>query len=791
MTAVANTNGTWQYSTNGGGAWSAFGAPTPTSAVLLAADASTSVRFVPNANWNGTLAGGLTFRAWDQTSGTAGSTADTTSNGGTSAFSSATASASITVTSVNDAPAGTNNTVTTNEDTAYTFSAADFGFTDPNDTPANALNAVRISTLPGAGALTNNGAAVSAGQTIVVADINAGRLKFNPAADANGAGYASFTFQVRDDGGTANGGIDVDATPNTLTVNVTAVNDAPSGTNNTITTSEDTAYTFAAADFGFTDPNDTPANALTAVRISTLPGAGTLTNNGAAVSAGQTIVVADINAGRLVFTPATNASGTGYASFTFQVQDGGGTTNGGIDLDATPNTLTVTVTAVNDAPLLGGANNLNVIGEDPASNDGTLVAALIAGQVSDADSAALSGIAVTAVNNANGTWQYSTNGGAAWTAFGAPAPASAVLLAADANTSVRFVPNANWNGTVTGGLTFRAWDQTSGTAGSTADTTLNGGTSAFSAGVTSAGITVAAVSDAPAGADNTVTTLEDTAYTFAAADFGFTDPNDSPANALSAVQISTLPGAGTLTNNGAAVSAGQTISVADIIAGRLVFTPAADANGAGYAWFTFQVQDGGGTANGGIDLDPTPNTLTVNVSAVNDAPVGTNNTVTTSEDTAYTFSAADFGFTDPNDSPANTLNAVRISTLPGAGTLSNNGAGVSVGETIALADINAGRLVFTPATNANGTGYAWFTFQVQDDGGTTDGGIDLDATPNTLTVNVTAVNDAPVLSGANNLNTINEDPASNNGTLVSALISGKLSDADAGALSGIAVTAVD
>src|SRR4029079_15366851 len=48
---------------------------------------------------------------------------------------------------------------------------------------------------------------------------------------------------------------------------------------------------------------------------------------------------------------------------------------------------------------------------------------------------------------------------------------AARLLAADANTYVRFVPNADWNGTVTNGIVFRAWDQTSGTAGSTASLT--------------------------------------------------------------------------------------------------------------------------------------------------------------------------------------------------------------------------------------------------------------------------------------------------------------------------------
>ena len=111
------------------------------------------------------------------------------------------------------------------------------------------------------------------------------------------------------------------------------------------------------------------------------------------------------------------------------------------------------------------------------------------------------------------------------------------------------------------------------------------------------------------------------------------------ANTLLAVKITTLPTAGTLTDNGVAVTAGQLVILANIIAsGLLKFTPAANANGASYASFTFQVQDDGGTANGGVDLDPSANTITVNVTAVNDAPAGTDKTVTTLEDTAYTSS---------------------------------------------------------------------------------------------------------------------------------------------------------
>jgi hypothetical protein len=56
---------------------------------------------------------------------------------------------------------------------------------------------------------------------------------------------------------------------------------------------------------------------------------------------------------------------------------------------------------------------------------------------------------------------------------------------------------------------------------------------------------------------------------------------------LLAVYIATLPTAGSLIDNGMAVSAGQSINVADIIAGKLEFTPAVNANGVGCMVFHF------------------------------------------------------------------------------------------------------------------------------------------------------------------------------------------------------------
>ena len=125
-----------------------------------------------------------------------------------------------------------------------------------------------------------------------------------------------------------------------VTASLPSPNHTPTGADNTITGNEDVAHTFAASDFGFTDVDS--GDTLSAVRIDTLPGAGSLTLSGVAVSAAQVITTA--NLGNLVFTPAANANGNGYASFSFSVRDQSSA------FDTVPNTITVNLTAVNDAP---------------------------------------------------------------------------------------------------------------------------------------------------------------------------------------------------------------------------------------------------------------------------------------------------------------------------------------------------------------------------------------------------------------------------------------------------------
>src|SRR5256714_274428 len=677
------------------------------------------LKFTPAPNDNGAGYATFNFKVRDD-GGTANSGVDLAVSANTM---------TVDVTSVNDAPQGADNTVSTNEDTAYTFAPGDFGFSDPNDSPANHLASVKVTSLslPAGSSLKDDGTPVAAGDEIPVADISGGKLKFTPAPNDNGAGYATFNFKVRDDGGTANSGVDLAVSANTMTVDVTSVNDAPQGADNTVSTNEDTAYTFAPGDFGFSDPNDSPANHLASVKVTSLslPAGSSLKDDGTPVAAGDEIPVADISGGKLKFTPAPNDNGAGYATFNFKVRDDGGTANSGVDLAVSANTMTVDVTSVNDAPQ--GADNTVSTNEDTAYTFDPGDFGIC--DPNDSPANHLASVKVTSL---------SLPAGSSLKDDGTPVAAGDEIPVADiSGGKLKFTPAPNDNGAGYATFNFKVRDD-GGTANSGVDLAVSANTMT---------VDVTSVNDAPQGADNTVSTNEDTAYTFDPGDFGICDPNDSPANHLASVKVTSLslPAGSSLKDDGTPVAAGDEIPVADISGGKLKFTPAPNDNGAGYATFNFKVRDDGGTANSGVDLAVSANTMTVDVTSVNDAPQGADNTVSTNEDTAYTFAPGDFGFSDPNDSPANHLASVKVTSLslPAGSSLKDDGAAVAAGDEIPVADISGGKLKFTPAPNANGTGYATFNFKVRDDGGTANFGVDLAAAANTMTVDVNSVNDKP------------------------------------------------
>ena len=175
------------------------------------------------------------------------------------------------------------------------------------------------------------------------------------------------------------------------------------------------------------------------------------------------------------------------------------TFNDGSLNSAGSNQAVLTITPVNDAPTLssGATVTLTTTTEDVTSSSTAVSSLLSATGYADVDSGAVSGIALTALTG-NGTWQYSTDSGSNWFSVGTVSSSSALLLSSTAQ--IRYVPDSANGETAT--FSFRAWDQTSGTATAgaskgLANTSTTGGSSAFSANSAQASLAVSNVNDAP------------------------------------------------------------------------------------------------------------------------------------------------------------------------------------------------------------------------------------------------------------------------------------------------------
>ncbi|HYG76907.1 MAG TPA: IPT/TIG domain-containing protein [Planctomycetota bacterium] len=177
------------------------------------------------------------------------------------------------------------------------------------------------------------------------------------------------------------------------------------------------------------------------------------------------------------------------------------------------------------------------------------------------------------------------------------------------------------------------------------------------------------------------------------------DPDSDVLNFI----VTSLPANGTLTINGASVN----------------YTPNADYNGPDS--FTFTVSDAFYTS--------APATVNLTVTPVNDVPVGTAQTVTTTEDTAVLITLAGV---DSDPEVAQTL-SFTITSQPAHGTLSGFNAAT-------------GQVTYTPALNYQGADS--FTFTVTDD--TLAGNVtNLTSVNATVSITVGAANDAPVAVSQN------------------------------------------
>jgi len=388
---------------------------------------------------------------------------------------------------------------------------------------------------------------------------------------------------------------------------------------------------------------------------------------------------------------------------------------------------TVNVTAVNDPPVLSVPAGQTTLEDAPLVFSSALGNAIT---IADPD-AGLDGAQITLVAS-SGTFTLARTTGLG---FGSGANGTGSMAisgtVADLNAALDglvFQPAANASGAVT--LQFDATDF--GNYGT-------GGTLTDSASVA---VGVTPVNDAPTGSDASATIAEDGTHTFTPANFALADAADMPVDALSGLLITSLPGAGTLRLGATAVVAGQFVTVASVAAGDLVFAPAANANGAAYASFSFRVRDEGGTTNSGIDTAVSANAFVVNVTAANDAPTATGiaDAETYVEDEAFALMGIVVADVDAEPLTVSlTLSDASAGTLVTAtsGAVTSTFAGGVWSATGAVSNINAllAAITFQPGVN-----YAQdFTIAVSVSDGI--------AAALTATKAVTAIvaNDAPVL----------------------------------------------
>ena len=176
----------------------------------------------------------------------------------------------------------------------------------------------------------------------------------------------------------------------------------PTSTDNTVETVQNTAHTFTAANFNFMPA--TTEDTLTKVHIVTLPNLGTLALSGTAVTAGQEITKADIDAGNLKFTPVADEFGDPYTSFLFRVEGSSRTSTATytMTIDVMTDSVPPALAATDQAVLAADGKTLTLTYNEPMkatstpANDAFTVEATPAGgSEAEVELAATNGVSVS------------------------------------------------------------------------------------------------------------------------------------------------------------------------------------------------------------------------------------------------------------------------------------------------------------------------------------------------------------------------------------------------------------
>ena len=626
-------------------------------------NADGTVSFTPNANFNG--AADFSYTVTDGT---------LTSN---------TATVTVNVSPVNDAPVANNDTLTASEDTPVIYSAAQLL---GNDTDADLDTLTIASVTSGAG-----------GTAVLNAD---GTVSFTPNANFNGA--ADFTYTVTDGTLTSNTA--------TVTVNVSPVNDAPIAVDDGINGApsltglfgEYYAY-FDQAQNG--NPADGPnlssirqaldfvsANAPDAVFVARQLSYGSITGSLASDLKLQTFLGSDaasLNVDPLNSTDAIlHLSGqiqlaAGMYQFQVRADDGYQILIDGVAVAAANfNQSPTTATGAQFAVTTAGWHSIEIVywdqageavfqptlqlvgsgqGFQPLSSYLTQHASQFTGSE---DKPVRIAVADLLVND-------SDIDGDALTVTGVSSPTHGTV--ALVGGVVTFTPDTNFNGVASFNYTI-----SDGMGGSDTATVY---------------VEIYPMNDAPVALADSLMTAEDTAISVPRSQLLAND-SDVDGNTLS---ITSVQGA----TNG---------SVA-LVGGNVVFTPTANYNGP--ASFTYTVSDGaGGTSTATVSLTVTP---------VNDAAIITPAVASLTETNATLSTGGTLLITDI-DSPATFVAQSNVAGSNGYGHFTVGANGVWSYSTDTAHDEFAPGQTYTDTLTVTSA----------------------DGTTSTITVNIVGTNDAPL-----------------------------------------------
>jgi ELWxxDGT repeat protein len=641
----------------------------------------------------------------------------------------------VNVTPVNDPPTATNLVqLYTVAQGSGALNLTDIVVTDVDagDTITATLTVGNVAS----GALSaNNGASYNAGTGVwtisdTLANVNTALANVTFTPDVAFSGTATITTHVQDAAvtGPADGSITVDVTPG-------PVNNPPTATNLTQahTIAED-SLPLNLTDIVVTDLDAT--DTITATLTLSNTSSGALSNNDGATYNAVTGVwsitgtQASVNTAlqNVTFAPALNFNGA--ISIVTHVQDAAAT--GPAD-----GVITVDVTPVNDPPTAtnlvqlytvaqgsGALNLTDIVVTDVDAGD-TITATLTVGNVA---SGALSA-------NDNATYNAGTG---VWTISDTLANINTALA------NVTFTPDAAFSGTAT--ITTHVQDAA---ATGPAD------------GLITVDVTPIdphpGVNDAPVATVPAVqTTAPGTLLTFSSANLNAISVSDVDAGAgqiwvalqgtHGTVSLSQTTGltitAGTGTNDALITFKGNLTDINAALQG-MTFNPTAGFQGA--ASILVQTYDFGNTGSGG-PLYGANQTVAINVqtTVAPAVPVAGNFQASVNEDAAVTLSG--WNFTDANGDAAQ---SILVTNLPGSGTLfrdanANNqfdaGEAVVVNTEISWADaVTAPKVKYLGNANFNGSDS--LTYVVKDVTGQQGS---TPAETGTVTVNIAAVNDAPV-----------------------------------------------